>query len=632
MWIRCFLFAIIGLAALANAASADALPAVTLTQDSAAFTLTNAFVTARVDKQSGDLISLKYKNIEMLGNASGHPYGYWSHTPMRGGRTVSSVTIDPARNNGDRAEVSVKGFYEGAALGSGPGGSVAADIEIRYTLGRNDSGIYTYSIFDHKPTYPATSIGEARYALKLSDSVFDYMTVDADRRREMITAGDWSHGTQLNMKEVRRMTTGKFKGEVEHKYDYSAVQFQTPAVGWSSTKQNVGFWCVNPTIEYLSGGPTKVELNAHRDAVFTQDTNAGASPTILNYWRGSHYGGSRCDIAAGEAWTKVVGPFLLYCNTAPTPDAQWKDALKTADREARAWPYGWVSGVDYPVKSERGAVSGRLVLRDPGAPNATMSNILVGLTHGDYPPSDRGGAMDWQTDAKYYQFWVRADSDGRFTIPAVRPGTYTLRAIATGVLGEFTKANVAVGAGQTLATGDLTWTPICRGKQLWEIGVPDRTAGEFRHGDHYWQWGLYNQYPTDFPGDVNFVIGKSDTRRDWNYCQCPRDDRPSGTPWTITFDLPKAVSGTATLRLAFAATSARSLAVFVNDKPVGTVGPLTDTATIRRDGIRGYWQERDVSFDAALLKPGKNTLTLTIPPGNPMSGIEYDYLRLEVQE
>ena len=90
MWIRCFLFAIIGLAALANAASADALPAVTLTQDSAAFTLTNAFVTARVDKQSGDLISLKYKNIEMLGNASGHPYGYWSHTPMRGGRTVSS--------------------------------------------------------------------------------------------------------------------------------------------------------------------------------------------------------------------------------------------------------------------------------------------------------------------------------------------------------------------------------------------------------------------------------------------------------------------------------------------------------------------------------------------------------------
>ena len=37
-------------------------------------------------------------------------------------------------------------------------------------------------------------------------------------------------------------------------------------------------------------------------------------------------------------------------------------------------------------------------------------------------------------------------------------------------------------------------------------------------------------------------------------------------------------------------------------------------------------------FDAALLKAGKNVLTLTIPPGSVMSGIEYDYLRLELQE
>ena len=39
--------------------------------------------------------------------------------------------------------------------------------------------------------------------------------------------------------------------------------------------------------------------------------------------------------------------------------------------------------------------------------------------------------------------------------------------------------------------------------------------------------------------------------------------------------------------------------------------------------------EKDVTFDAALLKPGENTLKLTIPAGGLTSGIIYDYLRLE---
>ncbi len=103
----------------------DRADPVTLTQAAESFILANRFVTARVDRQSGDLVSLKYQDQELLGSGSGHPAGYWSHTPTRGPRTVSSVTIDPARNAGERAEVSVKGFYEGAALGQGPGGSVA---------------------------------------------------------------------------------------------------------------------------------------------------------------------------------------------------------------------------------------------------------------------------------------------------------------------------------------------------------------------------------------------------------------------------------------------------------------------------------------------------------------------------
>ena len=41
---------------------------------------------------------------------------------------------------------------------------------------------------------------------------------------------------------------------------------------------------------------------------------------------------------------------------------------------------------------------------------------------------------------------------------------------------------------------------------------------------------------------------------------------------------------------------------------------------------------KDVTFDASLMKEGKNVLKLTIPAGGLTSGIIYDYLRLEVDD
>jgi rhamnogalacturonan endolyase len=599
---------------------ADGPAAVTLSESPRDYTLDNGIVTARIAKQSGDLESLKYQGRELLDSA--RPAGYWSHTPARGGGIVNSVTINPATNGGERAEISVKGFYRGTPLGEGPGGTAACDIEIRYALGRGESGVYTYSVFTHQPDYPFTSIGEARFCVKLDDGLFDHLTIDANRNKQMASARDWDQGTQLNLKEARRLNTGIYQGQAEHKYDYSAIQFDVPAFGWSSTKEHVGCWLVNPTTEYLSGGATKVELTGHLVG------------TLLNYWRGSHYGGSSCNIAPGEAWTRVIGPFEIYCNSGGGPDELWHEALAHAAKETAKWPYDWVAGVDYPHKDGRGGVSGRLVLDDPLASNAKMTHLLVGLAHPDYEVTDARGRkslVDWQLDAKYYEFWARGDADGHFTIPNVRPGIYTLHAIADGVLGEFTMTNLTVAAGKAVELGDLKWRPLRYGAQLWEIGVPDRSAEEFLHGDHYWQWGLYNEYPKDFPDDVNFIIGKSDYHRDWNYCQCPRADRPEGTTWSVRFNLPEAPQGRGVLRLGLAATSARRIQVAMNGQPAGLVDSLKDNATIRRDGIRGYWSERDVTFDAALMKAGENVLKLTIPPGNPMSGVEYDYLRLELE-
>lgn len=82
------------------------------------------------------------------------------------------------------------------------------------------------------------------------------------------------------------------------KYVFTALQSKNPAFGWSSTTYNVGLFFINPSMEYMSGGPTKVEFLGHRD------TNQQAAPCVLNYWRSSHYGGAEVNVAAGEQWTK----------------------------------------------------------------------------------------------------------------------------------------------------------------------------------------------------------------------------------------------------------------------------------------------------------------------------------------
>ena len=553
-----------------------------------------------------------------------------------------------------------------------PGTATAPlDVDVRYSLGRGESWVHTYLVWSHKPGYPAFTVAEARYAAKLNPEVFDYMTIDKDRRRRMPAPADWDTGTPLNLKEARRLTTGIHKGHAEHKYDYSALIYEIPAYGWSSTKHNVGLWFVNPSFEYMAGGPTKAELTGHLDV------NPGGTPTLLNMWLGSHYGGSSLAVAQDEEWTKVVGPFAIYCNSARSHEAMWKDALARAKSEADAWPYNWVSDPNYPPAPERSTVAGQIVLRDSLEPKFKSDNLWVGLTAPNYVPPRVGGGgsgrrsftnaptsgfppeVDWQRDAKFYQFWTHADSGGRFSIPNVRPGNYTLRAVADGIIGEFAFTNVSVANGQLNQLGVLDWQPVRYGRTLWQIGTPDRTAREFRHGDHYWQWGLYFQYSQEFPKDVNYIIGRSSPRKDWNYVQPPRlltqklravGENDEGTDavaqfvrtssrevepttWQITFALNQQPGGKATLRLAFCGTHAGCrVEAFVNGQSIGDTGPLPSTSAMQRDGIRAFWVERPITFAAPLMKGGVNIIKLKSHANSWSQGVMYDVVRLELDE
>ncbi len=622
------------LAGICNAQNAPA-DAVTVTEDATGFTLSNGVITARVAKRAGDLSSLQYKGTEILTDKSGRTGGYWSHDASAapgGPPNISAITMDPKTNNGDRAEVSVKAISGGKKLGHPAGGAAdgdfPADIEIRYSLGRGDSGIYTYCIFTHLPEYPAGSIGEARYCAKLA-ATFDWLSVDAQRNKYY---------------------PSEPKGE--DKYVYTAVQSKNLAYGWSSTKDHLGMWIVNPTIEYLSGGPTKPEFMCHLD------TTPVAAPCLLNYWRSSHYGGAAVGVNQGEAWTKVVGPFMLYVNSGGDHDALWKDALAKAQTEKSAWPYNWVNGVDYPHKDQRSTVTGTFILDDPLLPGGAggirfSGDLTVGLAAPTYPiPAGPNGGqrqITWQTDAKHYEFWnTSSDHTGNFSVPNVRPGDYTLYAFADGVLGEFAKADIHVPeGGKPVDLGALTWTPVRRGKQLWDIGIPNRTATEFAGADHFFAMDIGLQYPKLFPDDVTYTIGKSDPAKDWFFQQIPHNTDPNATivpfsgikgepgkptPYAIQFDLADAPQGKATLRLAICGTGARSIEVNVNGQSAGAVALGPGEGVITRHQIQGLWYEREFPFDASLMKKGQNTLTLTVPSGPITNGVIYDYLRLELDD
>jgi rhamnogalacturonan endolyase len=678
-------------------------PPVSVTDDGPTYTLANGYITAKVNKRTGDLVSVKTSQsvspgIELMGYVSGHHAGYWEQSPALAAREFSTITIDPEAVNGERGEVSIKGYSDGKSIlgpnptAAGQGGGLVADLEIRYTLERGAKGLYTYAIFTHQPSYPPGSVGESRFGLKLNGAVFDWLSIDRQRNALMPTGADWDAGEDLNMKEARRLTTGIYKGRAEHKYDYSAKQSGIPAFGWSSTKQKVGLYIINPSFEYLSSGPNHYELTGHLD------DGDGGDPTLLNYWRGTHYGGSQLNFAANEYWTKVVGPMFIYLPARKDPQALYADALRQAKAEQGRWPYNWVKGADYTPAAERSAVRGRIRVVDPQQPLTKFTHLQVGLSFPDEPalpynsrprrietqalqpdtfrraPVDTTAArlpngkmanrgtylprrpqglpafvfqpqpLNWQNDAKHYEFWTEGAQDGSFVINNVRAGTYQLHAVADGVMGAYdATGTITVKAGEKVDLGSIEWKPVHFGQVIFQVGTPNRSASEFFKGDDHWHWGMYIQYAKYFPNDVNFIVGKSDPAKDWYIYQVPHDttfradgkDFGRATPWTIQFDMPAntPTSGKATLRFGIAGSGARSLGIMINGNEVG---PFSDVggggASPIRDGIEGTWVERDFTFDASLLKRGMNSIVLTVPAGSVPNGICYDVIRLEVAD
>lgn len=579
--------------------------------------LENGIVSIRINKKDASIRSFEYQGMNLFAGGHGGGGHFWSwNTPTFGGPanapTTTTLVVDPASNAGEYAEVKVRSPWSGKSTDG------AMDVEIYYSLRRGTQGYYVTATLDHPASYPRTAVGEWRSNTYVSP-IFDWLSVDELRQRRMPTMADMAASVPVAgaPAEVSLLTSGIHAGEYECKYSYSADLGDLNVWGWSSTSKRIGIWMTVPSHEYYNGGPMKRELTAHMN------------PVLLNMLNGTHYSqGTQLIMEAGKEFRKTYGPYFVYANsyqergvdsTEQVADALWRDAQAQAAAERSAWPYAWFKSANYVPASGRGTVSGTLAVTDSGNPAATAAGAWIGLA-----PDD--GGTDFQFQGRTYQFWVKTDADGRFTIPNVLPGTYHLHAFGAGNIGAFRQADVTVKAGDAQELGTLQWTPPRVANTLWEIGVPTRNSVEFRNGAfNYSQWATYAQSLADSASGYTYTVGKSDWRTEWNYAQF------GPAPWKIDFSLAwkPATDATASLYIGFAS-AATTLMVSVNGtRIVNNSAQYLDHAPIRL-GNHGPFAERRLAIPASLLKQGTNTVTLTQIGGNSATGTtQYDYLRFE---
>ena len=403
------------------------------------------------------------------------------------------------------------------------------------------------------------------------------------------------------------------EGPVFSKYDWASYRLEDLVHGLYG--HGFGVWLLSPSWEFYTGGPVKQELMVHHDNL------------VLNMYHGGHFG-SAISAASPANWNKIYGPNLLYVNTG-ADGAVIADALSQGAAERGQWPYCWMNNTLFPLSAQRGTVTGTLT----EAHGQSVAGAMVVLA--------QDGALLAQ--GYDYMFWGQADSNGQFTIRAVRPGSYSVHVYATqGTIvddptnGEIVStATIAVGMNDL---GTLTWSPPYHANLLWSIGTSDQTSGEFRFDSAvapgidntaYRTGRMYGPDATHGvwtvpPAMTTYTIGTSTPQSDWYFAQSV-----NGT-WTVNFNVGSVPPGGAFLTVALAGAARNAhLDIAVNNQNVLSQGFGNDESLYRSALEGGLFQMLKATVPAADLAAGANSATFTISNATGGAGIYYDIVKME---
>ncbi|KAI9739781.1 MAG: hypothetical protein M1834_006502 [Cirrosporium novae-zelandiae] len=327
-----------------------------------------------------------------------------------------------------------------------------------------------------------------------------------------------------------------------------------------------GAWLVMNTRDTYFGGPLHSDLTV--DGI------------VYNYIVSNHHGDGTPNITDG--FDRTFGPGSHSASLEELRD----DALQYA---SPLWNKDFYDSIaqyvpNYAPSSNRMNWKGHIDL-----PQGAIRPVAVLSQNG----------VDFQDnvlDATAYQYWGDINPlTGAVEIPMVKAGTYRLTVYADGIFGQYEQDNITLTAGEEYMT-NATWHEESAGIEIWRIGIPDKSSGEYRHGyeadsthplhpkQYRIYWAVYD-FPTDFPDGVVFQINRSNEAIDLNYIHWssfggyanwlrPDPYYKNVNNWTILFDLSeqqiqglKNEEATLTIQLAGAKTAAGNTDVYNASEP-----------------------------------------------------------------
>jgi len=687
------LLAMAGLIGLAGTGRADT---VTLTDNgNGTVTMANGLVSMTFGTNGGDvssfsttanpnlnLIDPKQDYALSLTHIGSGTNDYWVSLPAGFGSTYTVVT-----NTGQIVDVMMRNPRATGSTTLYPNG--LWDWSEHHVMRAGEAGFYTYHVWRHHANQPAAyydadswqgranttlfvqsqnangtvsnawaySGSDVPVCLSIGAGIPDPRTDgDPTEDSELSKSNYWTQPTGTNYEpgwpaytQPTGLTSDLYP--IWSKYDYSSYQGASNSfrTAWGLATDQVGLWSILASFEHMNGGPTKQKGAMSGDYMYNDDFEGHGLGDIPNP-----------GAAAGEEFTKVIGPFFMYANTGTNHTQLWQDAQREAAVMVSNWPYAWVNESEQDYPRQRGTVTGTITAQTG---ESTANPMVILCT---------GTNIDWiYQGVTNYMFWTTGDSNGNFSIPKVRPGNYMLFSYVPGIWGELQVSNVVVSANQTTSLGVISWNPPHLQQRLWRIGTPDHSTAEFHLGNYPKQFGLWWRYLNDMgTNDLNFTIGQSVEAKDWYYAQCSMGITPqSGAnnltdhtqtngiywspKWNVIFNLTNLPTTNVLFTLALAGGRGTAFYTYLNGvnatpAPYQSSGIYTaDGANLYRDVVTiGRYQYYQISFAPNLFVVGTNTLSITIrQPGAQGSwnngtntsaypdlvqgGIMYDFLQME---
>lgn len=660
------------------------------TETTTQYILQNDRLHVAVSKSNGQVASLSLDAQDLLGPVSGStgkgPYLDCSCTPS-GAWTPGSSKL--ARFQLIEGVDSTGTPYGGIIMGD----TFAATNQSLYQywfLREGETGLHMFSrLTYHNESRPLLrDLGELRTLFRPNTDLWTHLSSSEGNSARLPSKQAFAEAVTVQDATTflgRTTSDGYVRDYSDYftKYTFSElwrdhdVHGQFADGSKSADGSTFGAWLVHNTRETYYGGPL------HSDLV--------VDGIVYNYLVSGHHGAPVPNITHG--FDRTWGPQYYHFNKgAPrTTLAELRaDAAQYADQSWNADFYDSIAQhvPNYAPSKLRTTFKGQIKLPE----GAKRPLAVLSENKQDFQLNV------FRTDS--LQYWADVDpATGEVEIPRVKQGTYRLTVYADGIFGWFIQDDVVVGPqrSETLAAADstqhqFTWTEESAGREIWRIGTPDKSAGEFRHGyaldkskplqpEQYRIYWAKWDFPTDFPEGVNFHVGESDPATDWNYIHWsvypgqanfirpgpPKYYTNNVNNWTVTFDLTEqdlVKTKTAILTVQLAGTkTANGNNKWAGQLPGEKYSNLPYTVALNGGGIGDleqtwiipYWRsgscgvrssvicqntEHKFAFDAASgLQVGRNELVLSLPfnATNTETAllpdalyVQYDALRLEL--